>query len=148
MDKRFASGAVVFRKEGDGRLFLLVYSGRNRIWGFPKGHIDSGEDERAAAFREIKEETGLSGLNAIEGFREEAVYEASSSVAADAGKTIEKHSIFYLAETSRAEIIVDNEEITDYRWATSDEAMSLLVFDNLKSILSRAADFLAECQNR
>ncbi len=34
-------------------------------WGFPKGHIDSGEDALTAARREILEETGLKDVTLI-----------------------------------------------------------------------------------
>ena len=140
LEKRYASGAIVFRREEGQILFLLIYSVRNAIWGFPKGHIDPGEDEMTAAFREIEEETGLTGLKVRDDFREEAVYEAPSSREADKGKLIEKHSIYYLCETTEDNIRVDGEEITDHRWVKAEEALPLLVFDNLKAILKKASE--------
>ena len=59
MKKEFSAGAVIFREEKGRILFLLIYSARNRVWGFPKGHVEAGESEKDAAKREIKEETGL-----------------------------------------------------------------------------------------
>lgn len=142
MNKEFSYGAIVFRKESDTLLFLLIYSGRNKIWGFPKGHIEQGEDEKIAALREIKEETNLEDLYFIEGFREEDVYNAASNRASHKGNLIEKHSVYFLARTDSKRITIDNDEISDYRWTSLEEAESLLSFDSLRRILRTANNFL------
>jgi 8-oxo-(d)GTP phosphatase len=51
-----AAGAVVTRRGGD---VLLVHRPRYDDWSFPKGKLDPGEHEVAAAVREVAEETGL-----------------------------------------------------------------------------------------
>jgi bis(5'-nucleosidyl)-tetraphosphatase len=135
MDKEFSAGALIFRKEGRQALFLLIYSGRNKIWGFPKGHIESGETEKDAALREIKEETGLNDLKFIDGFREEDVYEAISNRGPNKGDTIEKHSVYFLCETKTVNIVVDKSEISEYRWLDHIEAEKLLTFDSLKRLM-------------
>lgn len=142
MNKEFSAGAVVFRRENDEVLFLLIYSGRNKIWGFPKGHRELGEGEREVVLREIKEETGLDGIRFIEHFREEDIYEAVSSRGSIEGQTIEKHSVYFLCETKEKRIIIDNDEITDYQWLPATEAESLLSFDSSRQILKKANDFL------
>ena len=52
-----AAGGVVY----DAADNLLCIYRRNR-WDLPKGHVDQGEKKRAAALREVTEETGLSGM--------------------------------------------------------------------------------------
>ena len=49
-----ASGGVVTNCRGE----LLMIRLRNR-WDLPKGHIEEGEDSRAAAIREVEEETKI-----------------------------------------------------------------------------------------
>ena len=142
MNKEFSAGAVVFRRENDSIFFLLIYSRRNKIWGFTKGHIEQGEDEKGAALREIREETGLENLKIINSFREEDVYEVASDREPFKGQIVEKHSIYFLCETNYQNIVVDNHEISDYRWVEIDETGSLLKFDSMKEILKKASNFL------
>lgn len=55
-----AAGGVVFCDGPAGRPLLLVIRDRYGVWTLPKGHLEDGEDEAAAAVREIAEETGIS----------------------------------------------------------------------------------------
>ena len=142
MNKEFSAGAIIFKKEGAGILFLVIYSARNKIWGFPKGHIEAGESEKEAAIREIKEEAGLEGLSFIEGFEQEVVYVTISKRMPFKGQKIEKHVTYFLCETIGEDIMVDGREITGYRFSDFNDAGRLVRFDNLKRILRRAHDFL------
>lgn len=53
-----AAGGLVFNKSGQ-----LLTIKRNGMWDLPKGKIEKHEDQRAAALREVMEETGLNLLN-------------------------------------------------------------------------------------
>ena len=142
MNKEFSAGAVIFKRESDKILFLVVYSNRNRIWGFPKGHLEPGETEKEAALREIEEEAGLKNLNFIDGFREEAIYEKVSERMPFKGQRIEKHAIYFLCEAKNQDIIVDGSEISDYKFLPLNEAEQIVKFRNVNTILRRAHDFL------
>ena len=55
-----AAGGVVHRLGEDGvREILVVHRPAYGDWSFPKGKLEPGEDEDAAALREVEEETGL-----------------------------------------------------------------------------------------
>jgi 8-oxo-dGTP pyrophosphatase MutT (NUDIX family) len=136
--KEFSAGALIFKKKDQASEFLLIYSNRNKEWGFPKGHIDAGETEKEAALREIKEETGLIELRLIDGFREELVYKAVSNRDDSKGSVIEKSTIYFLCETKTKDITVDADEITDFKWLMRNDALKLLTFDSLKKILRKA----------
>ena len=63
MEKRMirekSCGALVYRKKQDKVELLLIKHRNGGHWSFPKGHVESGENEYQTALREIKEETGL-----------------------------------------------------------------------------------------
>ena len=61
MQKTQAAGGIVLSARGE---IALVVNGKD-FWGFPKGHIDEGEDALAAGKREIQEETGLKELTLV-----------------------------------------------------------------------------------
>jgi ADP-ribose pyrophosphatase YjhB (NUDIX family) len=55
---RLGASAVVFRR----REVLLIERGKGPLkglWSFPGGHVEPGEPARAAALREVAEETGI-----------------------------------------------------------------------------------------
>jgi ADP-ribose pyrophosphatase YjhB (NUDIX family) len=53
------AGGIVFRRNEDKQIeILLIQDAKNR-WTIPKGHIEEGESAKQTAEREIGEETGL-----------------------------------------------------------------------------------------
>ena len=143
MNKEFSAGAVIFKRKDNGILFLVVYSARNKMWGFPKGHLDPGETEKEAAVREIKEETGLDNLRFVDGFAEKAAYEIISKRPPFKGERIEKYVTYFLCETNDLNVIVDGREISDYRFLPLNKAEQAVKFRNLKIMLRKAYDFLS-----
>jgi 8-oxo-dGTP pyrophosphatase MutT (NUDIX family) len=115
-----AAGAVVFRRGDRGIRLLLLRAYKN--WDFPKGLVEPGENELAAAKREVEEETGLADLDYPFGdeFKETVPYSGN------------KVARYYLAETDveKIELPVSPElgrpEHHEYRWASFDEAEDLL----------------------
>jgi 8-oxo-dGTP pyrophosphatase MutT (NUDIX family) len=115
-----AAGVIVFRRTGRGAYLLVLRAYNN--WDFPKGLVDAGEDQLAAAKRELKEETGLSGVDFPFGeeFKETLPYSGN------------KTARYYLGETEEVEIELPvskelgRPEHHEYRWVTFDEAEDLL----------------------
>ena len=59
-------GAVVFRKYHGNIELLLIKHVVGGHWSFPKGHVEAGESERQTALREVREETGLTGIKLMD----------------------------------------------------------------------------------
>jgi ADP-ribose pyrophosphatase YjhB (NUDIX family) len=53
------SGGVIFRRNKDGGLEILLIKDAKNRWTIPKGHVEEGEEPKDTAEREIREETGL-----------------------------------------------------------------------------------------
>lgn len=72
-------GSVVFKKANEVEYLLLQGGSLVRpFWDFSKGEVDNGETETDTALRELKEETGITDVRLIEGFREEIHYFSSN----------------------------------------------------------------------
>jgi len=61
---RHAARAIVLKGED----ILLLYTERYHDYSLPGGGIDEGEDEVAGLVRELKEETGATGVHNVEAF--------------------------------------------------------------------------------
>jgi len=141
MPKERSAGAIIFIKEGDKILYLLLkYRARGKVektyWGFPKGHIEKGETELETAKREAKEETGIEELEFIDGFKERERYFFCYQ-----NKTIFKEVIYFLAETKTKKIKISFEHL-NYQWLPYKKALEVLSFENAKEILKKANQFL------
>lgn len=126
-------GAVVFRMIAGEVRYLLIKNKRSANWGFPKGHIERGETKEDTARREVLEETGI-GIQIIPGFISKSEYTIQGKV--------EKSVSIFVAKTSDTQTIIQHEEIEDYIWLNYDKAIKTLKFENDRSILERAHDYL------
>jgi len=133
-----SAGAIVFRKNKELKYLLLHYSGTTGedYWSFPKGHIEEKESEKETVIREIKEETGITDIKFIDGFKEKISYFYKKE-----NKTIYKEVFFFLAETETKEIKISYEHI-GYEWLNFEDALARLKFKNDKEVFIKAHKFL------
>jgi 8-oxo-dGTP pyrophosphatase MutT (NUDIX family) len=131
-----SAGGVVTRVEAGQRLYLLIRD-KHGNWGFPKGHIERGEQPLTAALREVTEETGVNALT-VRGPIGDIEWMFTWR-----GTLIKKKCHFFLMETPTALTLPQTDEgITECRWSGMDDALSLLRYDNARQVL-RDADLLA-----
>ncbi|MGD0423985.1 MAG: NUDIX domain-containing protein [Candidatus Bathyarchaeia archaeon] len=135
MPSEKSCGAVIFRRDGAKKYLLLHYEGGH--WDFVKGHVEKGENERETTLRETEEETGITDLKFIEGYRESISYFYRR-----AGRTVRKEVVFYLLETNTEQVRLSREHV-GFDWLTYDRAMERLTYKNAKDTLQKAQDFLA-----
>ena len=127
-----AAGFVLFRNFKDRRRYLLLQHRNGHHWGFPKGRLDTGEDEMTAALRETMEETGISDVIRIPGFRETSTYTLVRN-----GQPIRKTVACFLAETSQSCVSLSHEH-EHYQWLAFPDAVSCLTHDESRRILIAA----------
>lgn len=131
-----SAGGVVFRLDGREPLFLLIRDSYQN-WGFPKGHIESGERPEDAAVREVSEETGLAEL------RLRGSIDTINWFFRFRGQLIHKFCHFYLIETVESETSPQRAEgITACRWTSFGEAESLISYANAREVLRRAQEMV------
>jgi bis(5'-nucleosidyl)-tetraphosphatase len=135
MPKEISAGAVVFRNSSHGPEFLILHYELGH-WDFVKGNVEKGEDEKETIRREVREETGITRVSFIEGFRETIKYFYKWK-----GQGIFKIVIFYLTETRQKRVKLSYEHI-GFEWLPYQEARQRLTFRNSKDVLRKAFQYL------
>lgn len=140
-------GGVVYRKQGDQILFLLVQY-RSWQWDFPKGHVEEGESEEQTLRREILEETKIDDLEILPNFRSSVRYfytakgnEKIERTARGEGIYIFKNAVYFAVKTSKQDVEIDFENKA-FVWLSFDEAFKKLGNDGSRNVLSEVAEAL------
>lgn len=94
-----------------------------------------GETYEQTAKREVLEETGLH-IKIIPGFRETSQYMIQNRIS--------KSVILFVASTKDTNTIIQESELEDYAWLSYDVCMDRMKFDNDRTILTNARNFLLE----
>lgn len=133
-----SAGGIVFRRDG-ARTFFLLIRDPYRNWGFPKGHLEDGEEPASAALREVAEETGLDGLEL------RAAVETIDWTFRFRGRKIHKVCHFFLMETAQRRTVPQQAEgITACRWASYEQATKMIAYDNARAVLEQAKALLQD----
>jgi 8-oxo-dGTP pyrophosphatase MutT (NUDIX family) len=104
-----AGGGLVFNARHE---FLAIK--RNGVWDLPKGKLEKGEDFQGAALREVKEETGLSGLKLVE-----PLISTYHTYRLKNKKVLKKTRWFEMAYLGEEKPVLQADEgITEYKWVT------------------------------
>ncbi len=135
MKKEKSAGIIIFLEKSKEILFLLLHYPTGH-WDFVKGKTESGETEYETALREAKEETGISDLKFIEGYKEKISYNFQYE-----GELIYKEVVFFLAKTETEEIKISHEHL-DYSWLNYKNALKKTTYQNAKNVLTKANDLL------
>ncbi|MBI1888726.1 MAG: NUDIX domain-containing protein [Candidatus Spechtbacteria bacterium] len=130
-----SAGAVIFYRSEKKIEYLLLQHELGH-WDFPKGHIEKGETVIGAALREIREETGLSGIAFFPEFKEHIKYFYKWE-----NENRFKVVTFFLAESKTKSVKISKEHV-GYRWVSYEEAVVVCKFKNQKVLLKKANEFL------
>lgn len=126
-----SAGAVIFRKGTKEALYLLLHYEEGH-WDFPKGHIEAGEKTEETVRREVHEETGISRLVFVKGFKETIRYFFRVKKS-----RILKFVVYYLAGTSQRKVKLSSEHVS-YKWLPFSEAKERITFATSQKVLKRA----------
>ncbi len=132
-----SAGGVIYRDaEGVGLQLLLIRDSYGN-WGFPKGHIEAGEDAAAAALRECREETGLNRL------RLAAPLGTTDWYFQQGGALVHKFCDYFLVEVSGEDVARPQrrEGIQACEWLSPAQIMQRVTYDNARQIAIQAVEF-------
>ena len=129
--KHLTAGAVIFRPSSAGPRFLLIRNAKGH-WDFPKGHIEPGESRMEACRREVREEAGIRGFQAISGFMARRSWSFR-----DNGSRVTKVCWFYLGEARGSRIRLSSEH-TRGGWYAPVVALGKLQYSTQRSLLRLA----------
>ncbi|MFH0937060.1 MAG: NUDIX hydrolase [Candidatus Daviesbacteria bacterium] len=142
MKREFSAGGVILQKHGDNWEVLLV---RNQslkdpeiyYWGFPKGHIEEGEETKKAAVREVLEETGVE-TEIIEKIGDSRYVFFSPQE----GEKVFKVVSFFLMKYLSGEPKAQDGEISEAKWFPVEEALKVFSFPKDKELLKKAIEMM------
>jgi 8-oxo-dGTP diphosphatase len=130
---RCGASAVVFR----GPEVLLVERGKAPLaglWSLPGGHIEAGETARAAALREVREETGVEADI-------RRLIDIHEIIRRDAGGALAAHYLLtvYLGAWISGDP-VPGDDVTAARFVAVDRVADLPLTEGALSFIHRAAE--------
>jgi bis(5'-nucleosidyl)-tetraphosphatase len=136
MYDEISAGAVLYLNDEGTDIKYLILNYSYGHWDFPKGNIEAGETELETVFREVSEETGITDIQIIEGFRQQISYKYRKK-----SKLVNKAVIYYLAETKSKQVVLSFEH-NNFGWYSFDQALVKLSFENSKKVLRSANQLL------
>jgi 8-oxo-dGTP pyrophosphatase MutT (NUDIX family) len=132
-----SAGVLLYRVDRSSAQphFLLLDYGK--YWDYAKGHVEKGEDDLAAATRELGEETGITDAQFDADFRHEMTYFFRDRKKGLIKKTV----IFFLARTKATEAKISHEHV-GAEFLPYQEALERVTYKNAKEALRAAKAFL------
>lgn len=136
--REHSAGFVIYHEGKDRkRNYLLLRHRTGRHWGFPKGRVERGEDETAAALRETGEETGIKRIDRIPEFRVVSCYHFLRN-----NKPTRKDVVYFLGHVEQKHSPHLSAEHTEGRWLSCPNALQLLTYSDARVVLRKAEEFI------
>ena len=137
-----SAGIIVYRINSENIPEFLLLNGDAIGWGFPKGHIDKGENLVQTAKRETYEETSLKVSKLEPGFKQEVKYFLKKNWST--GKQYKtpklKMVTYFLAEVPYESNVRISHEHVGFVWLPYSKAKRKQLFN--KKLLKYAKDYI------
>lgn len=119
-----AAGGVVIQ----AGLVAVVHRPHRQDWTLPKGKLEPGEDDRTAALREVREETGW-----------DVELGDDLGTVAYVLRDGRPKTVRWFAMRAVAEAAAPTDDVDEVRWLSRSEADALLSYRLDREVLGRAA---------
>ncbi len=131
---------VVYRLDEKKIKYLVLKRAEDWTgWELLKGGVDKDETPKKTAEREVKEEAGLDIEAKLS--KEKNIFYSEKNNA----KLKHVMTVFF-AKSNSEEVQISNEH-SEYKWVSSDEAMDLLSFEDIKELLKKVNEEIIEFEN-
>jgi 8-oxo-dGTP pyrophosphatase MutT (NUDIX family) len=136
MQRILSAGGIVFRRaRGRAEVLLVTARKRRKRWVLPKGRVHRGEQPRAAAVRECREEAGVTGR----------VVEPAGVV--EYGTKAGRMRVEYFIIEFKREVEHDEDD-RDHQWCPVEDAIALLTYASARRVLLEAHPRLSALARR
>ncbi len=124
------AGGIVFRRNANNQIEILLIQDAKDRWTIPKGHIEEGETAKQCAEREIGEETGLTNVRVLNwlgkiNFR----YRRQQSL------VLMTTEIFLVQAQGDTEAIKPEDWMNGIKWFSSQEALDKIEYEDIGKII-------------
>jgi len=109
----------------------LVHRNRYDDWSLPKGKLERGEHELAAAVREVREETGVTAIPQVR---------LPSTRYLTGDPDTEKSVEFWSMQELSPSTFVTNAEVDELRWLCPHDAVGLLTYAHDRGVVAAFAE--------
>jgi diadenosine hexaphosphate hydrolase (ATP-forming) len=124
------SGGIIFRRDADGGVeILLIQDGKDR-WTIPKGHIEEGETAEETTIREIGEEAGLTDIEVFGwlgkiNFRYRRIDKL----------VLMTTQIYLVRATGNSDAIQKEEWMNGIKWFKFNDALEVIEYDDIGKLM-------------
>ena len=109
-------------------IFLAQRNDLAKIWQFPQGGIDEGEDVEEALFRELEEEIGTKSVSIVAEYPEWISYDFPPKIAKNMAPYIgqkQRYFLVKLKDDAKINIETEHPEFNDYKFVGVEEVLKL-----------------------
>src|SRR5262249_4739784 len=137
--REISAGCVVYRTTEVGAEVALIQPRDRKAWALPKGLIERGEAPEAAAQREAREETGLSGTLIV---RIDTIKYSYTAKWEKPPTRVFKIVTFYLMKYTEGDPSRHDREVDRVEWFPIDKAIASASYPQEKTVIRKAKDLI------